>query len=78
VNISGQTDFYGAFYAPNSEMNLTGQGGLYGAFVGNEVTISGQGGIHYDVQLGSAGASAASQYVITSYRDTRTPYSLSP
>ncbi len=78
LNKKGFTPFAGAFYAPNSEMNLTGQGALFGAFVGNEVTISGQGGVHYDTQLGSVGSSAISSYDLTAFRDTQSPYSLSP
>jgi len=78
INLAGQNDFYGAVYAPTSTMNLSGQGRIYGAFVGNEVSISGQGGVHYDVQLGSAGGAAVSRYVITAFRDTQSPYNLSP
>ncbi|MCG2711607.1 MAG: hypothetical protein L6416_04705 [Candidatus Omnitrophica bacterium] len=78
IHVSGQADFYGAFYAPTGEMHLTGQGGLYGSFIGNEVTISGQGGVHYDEALGSLAAASASTYSITSFKDGQTPYSLSP
>ncbi len=78
IDLSGQADFYGAIYAPTSEMSLTGQGGLYGSFIGDEVTISGQGGVHYDAALGSTAASGVSSYSITSFKDAQTPYSLSP
>ncbi|MFH1062902.1 MAG: collagen-binding domain-containing protein [Candidatus Omnitrophota bacterium] len=74
IKLAGQGDFYGAIYAPDSDLKLTGQGALYGAFVGNTVTISGQGGIHYDAQLGSAGASAATSYSITSWSDTQNAF----
>jgi hypothetical protein len=78
VNLAGQTDFHGAVYAPNATLNLTGQGGMFGSFVGDEVNISGQGGIHYDVSLGKAGGTGVIIYIITSIRDIQSPYSLSP
>ncbi|MBU1044160.1 MAG: hypothetical protein KJ915_07165 [Candidatus Omnitrophica bacterium] len=76
IKLSGQGDFYGGIYAPNSDLKLTGQGSLLGAFVGNTVTISGQGGIHYDTQLGSAGASAVNTYSITSWSDTQNSFGI--
>ncbi len=76
VKITGQGNFYGAIYAPVAEMQLTGQGALYGAFVGNEVMMSGQGGVHYDEKLAEE-AAAASVYVVKSWKDDRTPFTLS-
>lgn len=76
IKLAGQGDFYGAIYAPNSNLQLTGQGAMYGAFVGDTVTMSGQGGIHYDTQLGSAGAAAASDYAITSWSDAQNAFGL--
>ncbi len=78
IDVSGQADFYGAIYAPTSEVSLTGQGGLFGSFIGDEVTISGQGGVHYDAALGSVAAAGVSTYSISSFKDAQTPYSLSP
>ena len=74
VTLSGQGDFYGGIYAPNSELVLSGQGGLYGGFVGDTVTISGQGGVHYDTQLGEDTSSGSSEFTIDSWRDLQNPY----
>jgi len=78
IKLAGEGDFYGGIYAPDSDLKLTGQGSLFGSFVGNAVTISGQGGIHYDAQLGSAGAAAVNTYLITSWSDTRSDFEIYP
>jgi len=54
-NLSGQADLYAAVYAPNVALSLSGQGGLYGSFVGDTISMSGQAYIHYDEALGSLG-----------------------
>ncbi|MCK4994630.1 MAG: hypothetical protein KAS13_06260 [Candidatus Omnitrophica bacterium] len=77
IDVLGQTDFYGAVYAPTAEMNLSGQGGLFGSFIGNEVTINGQGGVHYDSALSTLTTGGAAAYEITSFKDGQTPYGLS-
>ena len=76
ISLSGQNDFHGAIYAPESDLKLTGQGALFGAFVGDTVTISGQGGVHYDSQLGSLGAAASNAYSITSWSDTQNSFGI--
>ena len=35
-------------------MAVSGSGGLSGALIGNAITVSGSGDVHYDVQLGTA------------------------
>jgi len=77
IKLAGQGDFYGGIYAPDADLKLTGQGSLYGSFVGNTVTISGQGGVHYDEQLGQAGASGSSSYSVTNWRDTQNAFDVS-
>ncbi|MFH2137484.1 MAG: collagen-binding domain-containing protein [Candidatus Omnitrophota bacterium] len=75
VKLAGQGDFYGAIYAPTAALKLTGQGSLFGSFIGEEVTISGQGGVHYDTQLGNLGA-ASSPFTVSSWKDLSEPYPL--
>lgn len=77
INITGQTDFYGAFYAPDAEMKLSGDGALYGSFIGDEVEVSGQGGVHYDEQL-SQTSSAVSLFSVESWQDNQNPFSVYP
>lgn len=54
ITVSGAGAFTGTIYAPNGNITLSGSGGVYGAVIGNAVTLSGASDIHYDVQLGSA------------------------
>ena len=51
VNFSGNANFSGTVYAPNAELNLSGNGTMYGAFVGARMRVSGNGAIHYDKVL---------------------------
>jgi hypothetical protein len=45
VSLSGDSNLYGAVYAPLSQVSISGNGSLYGAVVGREVTHSGTGGV---------------------------------
>ena len=58
VNVSGAGAFNGTIYAPNADVALTGSGGVFGAVIGNTVTLSGAAIVHYDVQLLDATTSA--------------------
>jgi hypothetical protein len=51
VDIRGGTDFISAIKAPYATIGISGSPAFYGAFVGNSVTASGGGGVHFDVQL---------------------------
>jgi len=59
VNIHGNSDFYGAVYAPSAAMQVSGNGSVFGALTGNTVQINGSGSaaLHYDEALGLLGAS---------------------
>lgn len=57
VSISGDGDFFGKVYAPQSSISVSGNGDLYGALIGDTFSDSGNGNIHYDVALGSGGGS---------------------
>ncbi|MFA5099503.1 MAG: hypothetical protein WC547_01280 [Candidatus Omnitrophota bacterium] len=67
---SGQSDFYGVYYAPNAGISLSGQGDLYGSFMGDTVTISGQGDIRYDEALKQINTGMGS-YSIQAWREAR-------
>ncbi len=71
--LSGNSAFYGAVYAPNANLAVTGDGDIYGALVGKTVSVSGNGDIHYDEALQDLGVSG---YTIASWKETRNPYSL--
>lgn len=55
VSLGGNSDFYGTVYAPNSPLSLSGNAQLYGAFAGSSITLSGNGGIHFDKHLLTGG-----------------------
>lgn len=54
ITVGGSGSFKGTIYAPNGNISVTGSGGVYGAVIGNAVTLSGSGDVHYDVQLATA------------------------
>lgn len=65
VKFSGNADFYGAVYAPESRIMVPGNGRVFGSLIGSEVGITGKGGIHYDEALGrDDGAGSASVDII--------------
>ena len=51
VKISGSTDLYGAVYAKNAEIWLTGSGDVYGSVIGDKIRVTGSSDIHYDEAL---------------------------
>lgn len=51
VKISGSTNLYGAVYARNAEIWLTGSGDVYGSVIGDRIRITGSSDIHYDEAL---------------------------
>ncbi len=55
VKIHGNGDFYGAVYAPDAALDVYGNGAVFGALVGNTAKLNGNGGFHYDENLGNLG-----------------------
>lgn len=51
ISVTGSGAYKGTIYAPNGNIVIDGSGGLYGAVIGNTVTLSGSAVIHYDVRL---------------------------
>lgn len=55
VKISGNGNFYGGMYAPQSEVKISGNGDVFGAVAAKEAKVAGAGnrqmGIHYDETL---------------------------
>lgn len=51
VTFSGNAAFSGTVYAPNSVLSLTGNGTMFGAFIGAGLRLSGNGAIHFDEVL---------------------------
>ena len=51
VIISEDNEFYGTFYAPNTDITYSGTADFYGAMVGKTLTIIGDATGHYDESL---------------------------
>ena len=69
VSFTGNADFYGAVYAPESPVQISGNGAFYGGTAGRTVTNTGNGGVHYDEALRNAGGGSGSQVQFLSWRD---------
>ena len=76
VTISGNGDFYGAIYAPDTEIKIAGNGDTYGSVIGGSFTVTGNGNIHYDESLNDLGAECSITYAQQEWRDTQNPYPL--
>jgi hypothetical protein len=63
VTMSGNANFYGAIYAPDADIQVTGNGGIYGSLTGKTISVNGNGGLHYDEALNNLG-----QFVTTRCR----------
>jgi hypothetical protein len=51
VTYSGNSDLYGAIYAPEAAAAISGNSSIYGSLIGAAVTLSGGGAVHYDESL---------------------------
>ncbi len=69
VLIHGNGSFYGAVYAPDAGVQVAGNAANFGALTGKTVTINGNGGFHYDEQLGNLGRTVTTT-VTTTYATT--------
>jgi hypothetical protein len=68
VSFSGNANFYGGIYAPESSISISGNGSFFGAVVGRTIANSGNGNVHYDEALQSVSSSGANQAAILSWR----------
>ena len=55
VSFTGAGAYYGAVYAPEGDVLVSGSGDVYGSLIGDNVTVSGGGNIHYDEALQDIG-----------------------
>lgn len=67
VSVSGNGKLYGAIYAPAASIAVSGNAEVFGSLTGASVTLSGNGGLHYDTQLSNLG-----RFVTTTYTTTYT------
>lgn len=75
VSISGNANFYGGLYAPNSNITNSGNGAIYGAVVGSSYNQSGNGAIHFDKALkNNSGSTSGSSPHLQSWIEKNTYY----
>jgi len=71
VSIHGNGDLYGAVYAPEADIQTSGNAAVYGSLTGKSVKINGNGGFHYDEALGDIGKfvteSSSTTYTTTGF-----------
>jgi hypothetical protein len=51
VSLSGNTDLYANVYAPTSPIVISGEGDIYGAVIGKNITMSGNAAIHSEATV---------------------------
>jgi hypothetical protein len=66
VTYSGGTTFIGAVDAPEASINIHGGAEACGAIVGNDITLSGGSGFHWDE---SRGGTPYPKYTVVSWRE---------
>ena len=67
LSVSGGAAFIGVLNAPAFEMTISGGGTFTGAAIGNSVTISGNGGFHYDESLSTLAVGPPTSYQFASW-----------
>ncbi|MGE5309030.1 MAG: hypothetical protein ACM3OC_08090 [Deltaproteobacteria bacterium] len=68
VNINNNGNFYGAVYAPDTDIILANNVACYGSFVGKSVDLSNNADIHYDEALSQVAAENAG-YTFSDWQD---------
>jgi hypothetical protein len=80
ITVTGNGVLEGTIYAPNAAISAKGggnSGSIYGAFVGNTVTMTGNDAFHYDESLGRLGSSgnfAPSKWIELTKNSDRATY----
>lgn len=52
ITLNGTSALYADIYAPQSRINMSGTGDIYGSIVGRSIDMTGNSAIHYDMSLG--------------------------
>jgi hypothetical protein len=56
-NVAGYSDAYYTIYAPNNDLVFGGEGAIFGAVIGNNVSLGGGAAVHFDIALADNGGS---------------------
>jgi hypothetical protein len=65
---AGNGVMYAIIDAPNAALTYSGNGSIYGALVGNTITDSGNGAIHFDTALSVASTQSNGNYQTIAFR----------
>ena len=69
INMSGQSEFTGAVYAPLATVKLTGMADVYGSIVCGSSIDSGQAAIHFDMDLINVNSGFSTTSMVTSWQE---------
>lgn len=71
IKWSGSSSLYGAVYAPQAEIDISGSAVIYGSMVGETVELFGSAVFHYDEALQNTGPSSetGSSYVLLNWQE---------
>ena len=62
ITYTGNADFVGTIYAPEADLTIHGNGGIYGAMIGKSATLTGNASFHYDPELAKKGGLVATSW----------------
>lgn len=68
VDMTGNTDFVGTVYAPDSELEVKGNGDIYGAIIAASVDLVGNADVHFDQSLRTIGNVPGPMRVLAQWR----------
>ncbi|MCK4905294.1 hypothetical protein KAS42_03520 [bacterium] len=69
VNWASNSDFYGAFYAPNADVEIHSNAEIYGSIIANTVDLASNARVHYDEALADETDSIGSGYKMISWEE---------
>ncbi len=69
ITVSGNGNYYAVLDAPNAALTYSGNGNFYGAMIGNTITDSGNGAVHYDTNVHDAVIQANGNYITLALRE---------
>lgn len=69
INMSGQSEFTGAVYAPLATVKLTGMADVYGSIICGSSIDSGQAAIHFDMDLVNVSSGFSKTATVNSWQE---------
>lgn len=69
IDYAGNADLHAAIYAPDGSVKISGNGQVFGAVVGHDITLNGGGNFHYDEDLKRTDPNDALRAEIVSWQE---------